>query len=223
MSGITIDWQARALLDWYAAHEHARRLPWRRAEEPLDRRAMVEGLLAQTRAARVAEWYGNIFHDVRTAADWINLGPEDRENRVAALGLPAAKVAAVSAIADVLVVGVTYERLVRALGLGPYIAGMVAVLFDLPAVPVDANVLRVGARVDEMGDPERWMAEIVEAALAAHPGAAYRAVSAVLDLGAGCCSLQGPDCHRCPLRASCTSAPMLGRQLLLPGVEDPCE
>jgi adenine-specific DNA glycosylase len=61
MSGIAIDWQVRALLDWYAAHEHARRLPWRRAEESMDRRAMVEGLLAQTRATRVAEWYENIF------------------------------------------------------------------------------------------------------------------------------------------------------------------
>jgi endonuclease III len=163
------------------------------------------------------------FHEVRTATDWINLGPQDRENRVGALGLPAAKVAAVSAIAEVLVVGVTYERLVSALGLGPYIAGMVAVLFDLPAVPVDANVLRVGMRADAAGDPERWMAEIVEAALAFHEGAAYRAVSAVLDLGAGCCALHGPDCHRCPLRPSCTSAPILGRQLLLPGVEDICE
>ena len=62
--------------------------------------ALVEGLLAQTRARSVADRYEVIFDGVRTGADWLDLPGEERDRRLTPLGLGKQKRQAVDGIAE---------------------------------------------------------------------------------------------------------------------------
>lgn len=79
----------------------ARALPWR-TDASLVRKTLVEGLLAQTTAGSVAQWYAHTFAGIETPADWLRLSADDQISRVAPLGLPRLKVAAVTSIATAL-------------------------------------------------------------------------------------------------------------------------
>jgi adenine-specific DNA glycosylase len=206
--------QALWLLKWSRDHWNDRGLPWRDSKEPLDRRALVEGLLAQTRADAVADEYLNIFDGVETASEWMDLGEVEQHHRVAALGLPTLKVRAVNGIARVLLYRDASRSILDALdaqtGIGPYTAGMVATLLGEPAAPVDCNVERVGRRVDPECAPSIWIGELIDRAIGASDGetgdfpAPYRLVSMVLDIGASMCSMvRLPECDRCPLIGTC--------------------
>jgi adenine-specific DNA glycosylase len=92
-------------------------------------------------------------------------------------------------------------------------------------VPVDANVMRVGARASSDGDAERWMAAVLGFAEACPVLALddtspplYQLTSAVLDLGSGPCDIDAPDCERCPLYEwLCPTAARQAVQRCLPG------
>jgi adenine-specific DNA glycosylase len=201
--------QAEALAQWWQGRRNVRRLPWRLATEPLARRAMVEGLLAQTSAAMVASHYARVFEGVHGYLDWLNLRRVDQVARVQPLGLPRLKADAVTGIASwgaspqpMLHVG----ALSQFQGIGPYTEAMVLTLHGAEAVPVDTNVQRVGRRASCDGDAERWMAAVLGFAEACPPlqgdernPPIYQLTSAVLDLGAGPCDIDAPDCERCPL------------------------
>lgn len=221
----------RRLLRFWDEMSAARRLPWR-ADDNLHRRTLVEGLLAQTTASSVAEWYERIFEGIECANDWLDIGRAERLRRVAPLGLPRLKHDAVTGIALALsrftianetplsIEGLDFLSQQR--GVGPYTVGMVATLHGHDAAPVDCNVMRVGGRAHADGNAEAWIAEAVADAMRvdatpnplAPPG--YRAICAVLDIGAGICAPVMPDCLRCPLMEHCTSSARLGRQTLLP-------
>jgi adenine-specific DNA glycosylase len=223
--------QANALLGWADAHWNDRKLPWRAAGEPFARQALVEGLLAQTRADAVAAAYDAIFGDVQVAGDWLVLSEEERFDRVAPLGLPTLKQRAVDGIARVLtqnpmLLDRFLDLLDRQPGIGPYTAGMVALLMGLPAAPVDTNVDRVGRRVAPDRAPGIWIGELVNAvipqppweqrpAMGETPG--YRLISMVLDVGATvCAAAQLPECERCPLNGRCWYSENGKIQRLLP-------
>jgi endonuclease III len=201
--------QAEALARWWQGRRDVRRLPWRLAAESIARRAMVEGLLAQTSAAMVAVHYSRVFHEVYGYLNWLNLPREEQVERVRPLGLPRLKADAVTGIAawgaspqPMMNIG----ALQQFQGIGPYTEAMVLTLHGAEAVPVDTNVLRVGGRASVDGDAERWMAAVLGFAEAcptlcadtANPPL-YQLTSAVLDLGAGPCDIDAPDCERCPL------------------------
>jgi A/G-specific adenine glycosylase len=220
----------------------ARRLPWR-TDTSYVRQTLVEGLLAQTTAASVARWYDQIFMGIESAADWLRLAPSAQTARVAPLGLPRLKVAAVTSIASALDLYAPNGRLCddgidalrAAKGIGPYTLGMVALLHGHEAAPVDCNVQRVGARADASGNPDTWIAEVMADAIAterfaaytgSHPRTSpfprgYEVICAILDVGSRICSVTSPDCLRCPLygdgaaHALCASAPKIAHQLLL--------
>jgi A/G-specific adenine glycosylase len=220
------------LLDWARAHWEDRGLPWRAVGEPPDRRALVEGLLAQTRAAYVAAEYAEVFAGVETAADWLEMHEDIARARVAPLGLPQLKVRAVDGIARVLVewravndpTADPLDLLQEKLGIGPYTAGMVALLLGHGAAPVDCNVQRVADRCAPGAGADAWIAEVVAAA---GPGtriaevggalpAGYVAVSAVLDVGARLCRIgAAPRCGDCPLGGDCAFAARGPRQMEL--------
>jgi len=221
--------QAQRLFAWAGEHWNDRRLPWRDPQEPLDRRALVEGLLAQTRADAVAEMYLTIFAGVTCAQDWLDLPAEERLRRMAPLGLPPLKQRAVDGIARVVscgpfmvepAVGGLLDKLDREPGIVPYIAGMVALLFGNPAAPVDTNIDRVGRRVAPDRTPTIWIAELVAEAerLYSPPfPASYLVVSMVLDLGATLCAAgRLPECERCPLNGECWYSEKGKIQRLLP-------
>jgi A/G-specific adenine glycosylase len=225
---------ALALATWYAAHGFDRRLPWRRADEPCERVALVEGLLAQTEARQVADCYEDVFLNVNTADDWLRLPLAERRARVAPLGLPRLKEMAVTSIAESCG-GYSPESsvwppprcnaatLCKCDGIGPYTAGMLALLHGHEAAPVDCNVTRVGTRAAADGDAERWIACVIGDAMKLAPvellehawPPGYAVICAVLDVGAGPCAIGAPECGRCPLASSCRSRGTPGEQLLI--------
>lgn len=190
---------ALSLLHWHKVHGFDRGLPWRASSQGA-RPALVEGLLAQTRAEAVAAHYASIFRGVWSAGDWACVS--HKAARVAPLGLPRAKVAAMDGIAACLLAhATTWQDLVTTPGVGPYTAAMVAVLHGHAAAPVDCNVERVALRMGAgQWDAAAWVwALVAEVA----PRDRYALVSALLDLGATVCTAQTVDCERCPVAGAC--------------------
>jgi A/G-specific adenine glycosylase len=223
---------AAALLAWYGDHAGDRDLPWRHPGEPLARVALVEGLLAQTRADAVARSYAAIFDGVEAARDWLRLPEPERVARVAPLGLAGLKTAALDSIAGVLADfdGAIPEGLVHDLpsfpGIGPYTAGMLAVMFGHDAIPVDCNVARVGGRAAADADADRWMAKVVTDATGEAPvtwigSPRYEATCAILDIGQVYCKPLERWCGLCPLQGHCATQGMPGEQLILPSCKAP--
>jgi A/G-specific adenine glycosylase len=197
---------AEALVAFYAGTGRRRRLPWREPDAGLGRATLVEGLLAVTSARQVAAAYPRIFAHV-TGADWLGIPADERDARVAVLGNPRQKRAALDALAFALWLrdsaALAPAVLAGQPGIGPYIAGMVGLLHGFHAAPVDCNVERVAARAAPDERPEKWLDAILAEAGALRPVAGrpapYAAISALLDLGADPCGLGAPECERCPL------------------------
>lgn len=222
-----------ALRAWGRTSWGQRALAWRGSEEPLSRLAMVEGLTAQTGAEAVSAGYALIFDGVWTGPDWLRLPVGARQARVAPLGLPKLKAAAVTGIAMFLAerkpvhlvafpphgdtsigVGTLAWALQQYPGVGPYTSAMVALLLGEDGVPpVDANLRRVGDRAAVGGDGDRWLAAVFAACM--NEGEAgglqpqfgrpvrYELASHLMDLGHYVCTARRPKCGTCPIRAWC--------------------
>lgn len=213
---------AMMLFGYWKDNWDARKLPWR-ADENLTRKSLVEGLLAQTTAACVADAYSTVFAGIEYAQDWLRLTTEEQFERVARLGLPRLKAGAVLGIAKTLAMShdghlsrEQCDELTTHKYVGAYTAGMVTLLHGHEAAPVDTNVSRVGQRVHPEGNAEAWIAEVMADAVPSEIG--YEVISAVLDVGADVCLPYGPDCYRCPLQRCCESAERLGKQLVMFGI-----
>jgi A/G-specific adenine glycosylase len=91
-------------------------------------------------------------------------------------------------------------------GLGAYSAAAVAAIaFELPVLPVDGNVARVGARLLGLELPVAAARPVVAAALAPlapgpRPG---EFAQALMELGALLCRPRSPTCPDCPWRSAC--------------------
>ncbi|WDF73740.1 A/G-specific adenine glycosylase [Novosphingobium sp. KACC 22771] len=202
---------APALLAWYDVH--ARSLPWRMP--PGANRAdpyrvwLSEVMLQQTTVAAVIPYFERFttrWADVaalaaapedEVMAAWAGLGYYSRARRLVEC---ARVVAARGGFPE-------DEAGLRALpGLGAYTAAAVAAIaFGARAVVVDANVERVVARLFDIDTPlPAARAAIREAADAITPDArSGDFAQAMMDLGAGICSVRAPQCLICPLRAHC--------------------
>lgn len=100
-----------------------------------------------------------------------------------------------------------YEAIRALPGVGPYTAGAIAsIAFDIPAPAVDANVLRISARVRDDDRPtdnaamrfetEQWVRQLLE------HGSARTLAQALMELGALVCS-KSPKCGQCPVWEYC--------------------
>uniref|UniRef100_K3X2X9 Adenine DNA glycosylase n=1 Tax=Globisporangium ultimum (strain ATCC 200006 / CBS 805.95 / DAOM BR144) TaxID=431595 RepID=K3X2X9_GLOUD len=103
----------------------------------------------------------------------------------------------------------TIEQLLTIPGIGPYTAGAISsIAFENREPLVDGNVIRVLARLRAVGaDPKNkqlikfsWKVagELVEEC--DRPGALNQAM---MELGATMCTVQNPECSRCPVQSSC--------------------
>lgn len=199
-----------ALLDWYATSR--RDLPWRRDREPYA--VWVSEIMAQqTQMDRVVPYFERFltrFPDLSSLARadeeavlkaWEGLGYYSRARNL----LAAARI--VLAEHD----GRFPETLdaIRALpGIGDYTAAAIAsIAFGIDVAAIDANVLRVLARVGDIDQPVREPAgrarvrELAEGLLP--PGQAGDYNQALMELGGLVCRPKNPDCPRCPLGRHC--------------------
>ncbi|WP_428559598.1 MAG: A/G-specific adenine glycosylase [Solidesulfovibrio sp. DCME] len=198
------------LLDWFAANR--RDLPWRRSCDPYA--VWVSEIMAQqTQMDRVVAYFNRFmarFPDLASlaAADedavlkaWEGLGYYSRARHL----LAAARhiVAAHGGVFPT-----TFEAIRALPGVGDYTAGAVAsIACGLDAVAVDANVLRVLARVYDIDTPIKEPAgkaramELARALLP--PGQAGAFNEALMEFGALVCRPKNPDCSGCPVATIC--------------------
>ncbi len=198
------------LLDWFAANK--RDLPWRRCRDPYA--VWVSEIMAQqTQMDRVVVYFNRFmdrFPDVAALAAanedavlkaWEGLGYYSRARNLhaAAKRIMAEHGGAFPATFDA----------VRALpGVGAYTAGAVASMaLGLDEAAVDANVLRVLARVCDIDAPVKEPAGRARAEALARkllpPGQAGDFNEALMEFGALVCRPKNPDCARCPLEGAC--------------------
>ncbi|WP_419788167.1 A/G-specific adenine glycosylase [Pseudodesulfovibrio sp.] len=197
------------LLDWY--DRNRRDLPWRDKPEPYA--VWISEVMAQqTQMDRVVTYHDRWMQHLPTLEDlaaatedkvlklWEGLGYYSRARN---LQKAAAKILQEH--------GGKFPddpEAIRALpGVGPYTAGAIAsIAFNRREPAVDANVLRVFARLLDLAEPIRTTAvrSIVEAKVRElipedRPGDFNQAL---MELGALVCS-KGPDCGNCPVREHC--------------------
>ena len=207
---------AQTLLAWY--DRHARTLPWR-APPGTDQATLgpnwsyrvwlSEVMLQQTTVAAVAPYFARFTQRWPTVADlaaadqtevmsaWAGLGYYSRARNLIAC---ARAVAARGGFPD-------EEAELRELpGIGAYTAAAIAAIgFGRAAVPVDANIERVVARLFAIGEPLP-AARLAIRAAAERIAPTLRAgdfAQAMMDLGATICTTRHPRCLLCPLRDMC--------------------
>lgn len=198
------------LLDWFAAN--ARDLPWRRSLDPYHV-WLSEIMLQQTQMERGVAYFQRFVARFPSIAAldaasedevfklWEGLGYYSRARNL--------RRAARRVMTEH---GGVFPRdiaAIRALpGVGPYTAGAIAsVAFDAAVPAVDANVVRVFARLFDIDAPvaspavRRGIDAAAERLLDRdHPRAFNQAL---MELGALVCRPRRPDCPACPLASLC--------------------
>jgi A/G-specific adenine glycosylase len=203
-----------ALLCWYAVDK--RRLPWRAetGERPDPYRVWLsEVMLQQTTVAAVKPYFEAFTRRWPTVAALAAAADGDVMAAWAGLGYYA-RARNLLACARIVAGGQdgrfpADEAALRALpGIGRYTAAAIAAIaFDKRAVAVDANVERVVARLNAVGEPlpaARPRLHALADRLTPEEGAGDFA-QAMMDLGATICTPRNPDCPRCPVRGWCAA------------------
>lgn len=207
-----------ALLRWYGTH--ARSLPWRappgaNARPDAYRVWLSEVMLQQTTVAAVTPYFERFTRRWSTLADFAAADPADILAAWAGLGYYSRArnlIACARQVADSH--GGQFpasEAALRQLpGIGDYTAAAVAAIaFGEAAVPVDANVERVIARLFAIEEPlPAARKPIGQAAREIWPadGTAGDFAQAMMDLGSSICTNRAPACLTCPLVGDCSAA-----------------
>ena len=208
---------ATALLGHYDTH--ARILPWRRPPGSADkvdpyRVWLSEIMLQQTTVAAVIPYFEKFTarwpdvaalaeaNDADVMAAWAGLGYYARaRNLLACARVVAQEYGCVFPDSE--------AALLALPGVGAYTAAAIAAIaFGRRAVVVDANVERVVSRVFAIETPlPASRPEIRQKADAITPDQrAGDFAQAMMDLGAGICTVRSPQCLLCPLRDHCEAA-----------------
>ncbi|WP_043632860.1 A/G-specific adenine glycosylase [Desulfovibrio sp. TomC] len=198
------------LLDWFAANR--RDLPWRRDYDPYS--VWVSEIMAQqTQMDRVVPYFTRFMARFPTVAALARADENDVLKAWEGLGYYS-RARNLLAAARILVathqgtLPAAYDAIRALPGVGDYTAGAVAsIAFGLDAVAVDANVMRVLARVGDIDLPVKepaGKARVAELARELLPtGRARDYNQALMELGALICRPKNPDCPACPVAAVC--------------------
>lgn len=198
------------LLSWFAAH--ARPLPWRLAPTPYHV-WISEIMLQQTQVERVATFYRRwcaALPDIAAVAAapeeevlklWEGLGYYSRARNI----LRAARLVVRDHGGRV---PEEHGQLLALPGIGPYTAGAIMSLAFNQAYPaVDANVLRVMARLHDIATPvkkKKVHTRIEGLAAGMIPAGRARDFNqALMELGALVCLPGEPRCDQCPMAEAC--------------------
>lgn len=214
-----------ALLAWFA--HHRRPLPWRRDRAPYPV-WLAEVLLQQTRVEQARPYFERFLGAFPTV-EALAAAPRDRVLKLWQGAGYYARAHRLHETAGVVAreLGGRWPRTVPELerlpGIGRYTARAVAAIaFDAPVVPVEANGLRVAARVlREEGDVRRpavarRLERSLEQALGGRPGGRFG--EALMELGETVCRPRRPRCPVCPLAPHCRAHRELRDPSTLPRV-----
>jgi len=200
----------RNLVRWF--HKHGRDLPWRRSRDAY-RIWVSEIMLQQTTVVAVVPYFERFLarfptiHSLAQAREhdvlrlWEGLGYYSRARN---LRLAAKQVVAESSGT----LPHELSELIRLPGIGRYTAGAIASLaYDRPAPIVEANTLRVYARLlafdgdvhSTAGRNVIW--NFAERAVPRRSAGVFN--QALMDLGAMICTPVEPRCPECPVRSCC--------------------
>lgn len=213
-----IDRISQAIIAHYASH--ARVLPWRKppghgnAHPDPYQVWLSEVMLQQTTVAAVIPYFNcftSRWPDIAALAAaepdavmtaWAGLGYYSRARHLIACARSIVDEHDGQFPEDV-------ANLIRLPGIGPYTAAAInAFAFGGDAIPIDANVERVIARIFNIATPlPQAKREITEAARTLWPpqnGGDF--AQALMDLGAGPCAARRPRCTACPISRWCGAA-----------------
>ena len=207
---------SQALLAHYRTH--ARDLPWRAM--PGEALAdpyhvwLSEIMLQQTTVAAVGRYFQKFTQawpdfaalaaaqDADVMAAWAGLGYYARARNLLACARVVAREHGGRLPED-------EAALLRLPGIGPYTAAAIAAIaFGKRAVVVDANIERVVARLFAIDTPLPAAKPEIRAAMDAITPAEHAGdfAQAMMDLGAGICSVRAPTCAACPIEPWCDAA-----------------
>ncbi|MDE1835567.1 MAG: A/G-specific adenine glycosylase [Euryarchaeota archaeon] len=198
------------LVAWF--EREALDLPWRRTRDPY-RIWVAEVLLQQTRVEQARPYYGRFLAAFPTIEElaqarreevlkvWEGAGYYARAHRLheAAQFLIHRRQGKLPS---------EVEEMEQLPGFGPYTSRAVAAIaFGVPVVALDANALRVLARlflIDPSGGKTAPRAEALgRQALGGHPPRAFN--EALMELGQRYCTARSPRCGACPLARRCAA------------------
>ena len=198
------------LCAWFA--ERARDLPWRRQRDPY-RTWVSEVMLQQTTAKVVAPRFESFLSRFPGLLELAQAPQAEVEKAWAGLGYYRRARALQRGAQAVLErhggeVPSELDELEALDGVGDYTSAAIrALAFDLPAIPLDGNVIRVLTRYFAVSeDPlrktvrRRLRGMALELLPAAGPAAF---AEALIELGAMVCRPKTPACHLCPLAEGC--------------------
>ncbi len=210
---LTSDWKQafrRRLRRWYAKHE--RNLPWRTSRDPY-RVWVSEVMLQQTQVETVRAYFSRFMAAFPTVCDlaaadeqqvlqlWEGLGYYRR-----ARGLHAAAQIIASELGGRF--PDTVQELRKLPGIGRYTAGaIVSIAYDRPAPILEANTIRLFARLIALGeDPtksagQKVLWQVAEELLPRKEISQFN--QALMELGSLVCTPRAPDCAACPVATLC--------------------
>ena len=209
---------SKRLREWY--RRNARDLPWRRSRNAYEV-LVSELMLQQTQVSRVVGYYGEFLERFPTLGHVARAKPARVMEAWEGLGYYA-RARNLHRLAVQITDGgrMPHRRLpsepseLRGLpGIGPYTAGAVSSFaYERRSALVDTNVARVLKRVfaptlnvkSPAGQRVVW--QLAESILPRTGRATWTHNQALMELGALVCTARVAHCHRCPVRALCSSA-----------------
>jgi len=203
------DGRIRTLLSWY--QRHGRDLPWRRTRDPYAI-CVSEIMLQQTQVARVIPFYEAWMKRFPSWESLANAKTPELIRAWSGLGYNRRALYLREAAKTVCELGIprTEEEWRALKGIGPYAAAAVhTFVAQEPAAAIDTNVRRVIGRLmlrkpfptqQDDGSVRQALQRIF------HRKQDWKALHAIMDLGAMICQARKPHCLECPLREQCVSA-----------------
>lgn len=202
---------ARLLLSWFS--RHGRKLPWRKRRDPYAI-WVSEIMLQQTRAEVVIPYYERFLKAFPTVQALAQASLDAVLRFWEGLGYYARARNLYHAATEIARRGGRFPSDVRGWrelpGIGPYTAAALAAIVNRQnAIALDANLLRVGARL--FGERQVLSAPEVRRRIERRflellpPGEAGAFNQALMDLGALVCLPKNPRCQACPVRKFCVA------------------